>query len=187
MLAPQRKQIPELSPEQVVAPEDALIANTDRLRNAALAVLDLGGFGACVVSRNPRHGGVQEGRCDLRATGRSSHLSTLRPEPRRGSVDPVVTAGDDSFGDEHSEPLPVLESQSITEDASGGYTVSFGFTNETGEKFEGLQSRRFALTARARWRRCRVSGRPSGPRFPYRRRVRQHRRREEAGHLQGPH
>ncbi|SFC74470.1 abortive infection protein, AbiV family [Nocardioides terrae] len=34
-----------MSPEQVVAVEDALLANADRLLNAALAVLDLGSFG----------------------------------------------------------------------------------------------------------------------------------------------
>ncbi|MFT4265285.1 MAG: AbiV family abortive infection protein [Nocardioides sp.] len=41
----QRKQLPDMSPEQVVAVEDALLANADRLLNAALAVLDLGSFG----------------------------------------------------------------------------------------------------------------------------------------------
>lgn len=61
------------------------------------------------------------------------------PGAKAQSVDPVVTVGDDSFGEGHSEPLPVLESQAITKDASGGYTVSFGFTNETDEKFEGLR------------------------------------------------
>lgn len=62
------------------------------------------------------------------------------PGAKATSIDPVVTVGDGSFGEENANPLPVLEAQAITKDQYGnGYTVSFGFTNETDEPFEGLR------------------------------------------------
>ncbi len=62
------------------------------------------------------------------------------PGAKAASVDPVVTVGGETYGEEYSDPLPVLEAQSVAKDQYGnGYTVSFGFTNETDEKLEGLR------------------------------------------------
>ncbi|WGX95112.1 hypothetical protein [Nocardioides sp. L-11A] len=62
------------------------------------------------------------------------------PGANATSIDPVVTIGDESFGEEYSAPLPVLEAQSVAKDQYGnGYTVSFGFTNETDAELEGLR------------------------------------------------
>lgn len=62
------------------------------------------------------------------------------PKAKVASIDPAVSVGDDSFDEAHEDALPVLEAQSIRKDKYGnGYTVSFGFTNESDEKLEGLR------------------------------------------------
>lgn len=62
------------------------------------------------------------------------------PNAKAASVDPVVTVGNDSFDEEYGAKLPVLEAQSVLKDEYGnGYTVSFGFTNETDAQLEGLR------------------------------------------------
>lgn len=62
------------------------------------------------------------------------------PKAKAASVDPALSVGDDSFGEEYDAELPVLDAQSVLKDKYGnGYTVSFGFTNETSEALEGLR------------------------------------------------
>jgi hypothetical protein len=54
------------------------------------------------------------------------------------SIDPVVTVGD-GFDEEARPPLPVLEATEIRKSRSEGYTVSFGFTNESDEDLSSLR------------------------------------------------
>lgn len=62
------------------------------------------------------------------------------PKAKVASVDPVVSVGDDSYDEEYDAELPVLDAQSVAKDKySNGYTVSFGFTNDTDEALEGLR------------------------------------------------
>ena len=63
------------------------------------------------------------------------------PGAKAASLDLVVDVGDDSYGEEYTTPLPVLEAQSVVKDQYGnGYTASFGFTNEGDEKLEAMRA-----------------------------------------------
>jgi hypothetical protein len=63
------------------------------------------------------------------------------PGAKAATLDVVADVGDDSYGQEYTTPLPVLEAQSVVEDEYGnGYTASFGFTNDGDEKLESMRA-----------------------------------------------
>lgn len=55
------------------------------------------------------------------------------------SIEPSASISDDRSSDPGKAPLPVLDASEIKAGSYGGYTASFGFTNETAEDLDDLR------------------------------------------------